>query len=59
LTLAFMCVHVYLQHQKHAHCSDTSEPKPKIVDCEFGPENMSELVAQLRAAKASTQQLEA
>lgn len=57
--LAFMCVHVYLQNQKHAHCSDASEAKPKVVDCEFGSENMSELVAQLRAAKASTLQLEA
>lgn len=57
--LAFMCVHVYLQHQAHARPDRSSEPTERTVDCESGAESMSELVAQLRAAKAGTALVEA
>ena len=52
--LAFMCVHVYLQHQAHVRPDGPSEMTERIVDCELGVESMSDLVAQVRAAKAGT-----
>jgi hypothetical protein len=53
--LAFMCVHVYLQHQVHAREAGSPKPDERTLDCEFGVESMSDLVAQLRAAKAKVE----
>ena len=55
----FMCVHVYFQHQAHARPQSLPESSDRIVDSELGGESMSELVAQLRATKASSLHVEA